>query len=160
MTPPENTLCYGNCLDWMARWDDAPVDLIYLAPPFNSNANYNLLYSRDSAGGAQTRAFADTWSWDAAAGERLARFEGATGGREVIQRRRGDEPGGLRAAIIVYWNTLKLGEAVFARRKADITVPADCLAHVSPLGWEYINLTGEYLWPGTNSRRATRKRLA
>ena len=77
MTPPENTLCYGDCLDWMARWDDATVDLIYLDPPFNSNANYNLLYSRDSAGGAQTRAFADTWSWDAAAGERLARFEGA-----------------------------------------------------------------------------------
>ena len=76
-TPPVDTLCYGDCLDWMARWDDATVDLIYLDPPFNSNASYNVLYARDSAGGAQTRAFADTWSWDAAAGERLARFEGA-----------------------------------------------------------------------------------
>ncbi len=75
--PPENTLCYGDCLDWMGRWDDATVDLIYLDPPFNSNASYNLLYSGDSAGGAQTRAFNDTWSWDAAAGERLSRFEAA-----------------------------------------------------------------------------------
>ena len=75
---PENTLCYGDCLDWMERWDDASVDLIYLDPPFNSNASYNLLYARDSAGGAQKRAFTDTWSWDAAAGERLERFEGAT----------------------------------------------------------------------------------
>ena len=75
--PPDDTLCYGDCLDWMGRWDDATVDLIYLDPPFNSNANYNVLYARDSAGGAQTRAFVDTWSWDAAAGERLARYEAA-----------------------------------------------------------------------------------
>ena len=74
---PENTLCYGDCLDWMQRWDDGSVDLIYLDPPFKSDANYNVLYAPDTAGGAQTRAFADTWSWDAAAGERLARYEGA-----------------------------------------------------------------------------------
>ena len=77
-TPPVNALCYGDCLDWMQRWDDATVDLIYLDPPFNSNATYNVLYASDSAGGAQTRAFNDTWSWDAAAGERLAMYEGAT----------------------------------------------------------------------------------
>ena len=76
-TPPVNALCYGDCLDWMQRWDDATVDLIYLDPPFNSNATYNVLYASDSAGGAQTRAFNDTWSWDAAAGERLALYEGA-----------------------------------------------------------------------------------
>ena len=75
--PPAGSLCYGDCLDWMARWDDATVDLIYLDPPFNSQASYNVLYARESAGGAQTRAFSDTWSWDAAAGERLERFEGA-----------------------------------------------------------------------------------
>ena len=77
-TLPVNALCYGDCLDWMQRWDDATVDLIYLDPPFNSNATYNVLYASDSAGGAQTRAFNDTWSWDAAAGERLAMYEGAT----------------------------------------------------------------------------------
>ena len=26
-------------------------------------------------------------------------------------------------------------------------VPPELLAHVSPLGWEHINLTGEYRWP-------------
>ena len=40
----------------------------------------------------------------------------------------------LLAAIIIYWNTLKLGEAVFARRKAGLAIPAEFLAHVSPLG--------------------------
>ena len=61
----------------------------------------------------------------------------------------------LLAAIIIYWNTLKLGEAVFARRKAGLEIPAEFLAHISPLGWEHINLTGEYRWPSAD-RRATR----
>ena len=57
----------------------------------------------------------------------------------------------LLAAIIIYWNTLKLGEAVFAKGKAGLELPAELLAHVSPLGWEHINLTGEYRWPRTDS---------
>ena len=61
----------------------------------------------------------------------------------------------LLAAIIIYWNTLKLGEAVFARGQAGIEIPDELLAHVSPLGWEHINLTGEYRWPGAE-RRAPR----
>ena len=52
------------------------------------------------------------------------------------------------AAIIIYWNTQKLSEAVFARQKAGLETPAEFLTHVSPLGWEHINLTGEYRWPG------------
>ena len=58
----------------------------------------------------------------------------------------------LLAAIVIYWNTLKLGEAVLAREKAGIATPAEFLAHVSPLGWEPINLSGEYRWPGTASQ--------
>ena len=58
----------------------------------------------------------------------------------------------LLAAIIIYWNTLKLGDAVFARRQAGLEIPGELLAHVSPLGWEHINLTGEYRWPGADHR--------
>ena len=61
----------------MARWDDATVDLVYLDPPFNSQATYNVLYAPGAAGDAQYRAFNDTWSWDAAAGERLERYRAA-----------------------------------------------------------------------------------
>ena len=50
---------------------------------------------------------------------------------------------------------LKLGDAVFARRQAGLEIPGELLAHVSPLGWEHINLTGEYRWPGAD-RRAPR----
>ena len=56
------------------------------------------------------------------------------------------------AAIIIYWNTLKLGEAVFTRKNAGLDVPTEFLAHVSPLGWEHLNLTGEYRWPRTGLR--------
>ena len=57
----------------------------------------------------------------------------------------------LLAAIIIYWNTVKLSDAVFAKRKAGLAIPTELLAHVSPLGWEHINLTGEYRWPRTGS---------
>ena len=56
------TLYYGDCLDWMGRWPDECVDLVYLDPPFNSKTNYNVLYAAESAGDAQMRAFTDTWA--------------------------------------------------------------------------------------------------
>ena len=71
-----NSLYYGDCLDWMGQWDDQTVDLIYLDPPFNSQADYNVLYGR-AAGGAQYRAFTDTWTWDSDAADRLSRYEAA-----------------------------------------------------------------------------------
>lgn len=44
---------------------DESVDLVYLDPPFNSRANYNVLFK--GAGGqksqAQAEAFQDTWEW-------------------------------------------------------------------------------------------------
>lgn len=44
---------------------DESVDLIYLDPPFNSQADYNVIF-RDQQGeqsGAQILAFTDTWKW-------------------------------------------------------------------------------------------------
>ena len=76
-----NALYFGDCLDWMHQWDDQSVDLIYLDPPFNSNTNYNILYSTAGGGQAQVRAFDDTWHWDTAAAERYAVYERASGRR-------------------------------------------------------------------------------
>ena len=50
-----NALYYGDCLDWMRRWDDQTVDLIYLDPSFNSSADYNMLYAAEGGGDAQFR---------------------------------------------------------------------------------------------------------
>jgi hypothetical protein len=44
------------------------------------------------------------------------------------------------------WNTVYLGRAVDALRRSGEEVPDALLAHVAPLGWQHINLTGDYLW--------------
>lgn len=77
--PDLDTLYYGDCLAWMKRWDDSSIDLIYLDPPFKSDANYNILFRNERGGDAQYRAFSDTWSWDEAAADRFAVFENAPG---------------------------------------------------------------------------------
>ncbi len=41
----KNKLYYGDNLDIMREYiDDESVDLIYLDPPFNSKASYNVLF--------------------------------------------------------------------------------------------------------------------
>ena len=49
----------------------------------------------------------------------------------------------------IYWNTVRLGEAVRQRKRARLPVEPELLAHISPLGWAHILLTGEYRWPRT-----------
>ena len=52
----------------------------------------------------------------------------------------------LVVAAIVLWNTVYLEHAVAALERQGTPVPAECLRHFSPLGWEHINLTGDYIW--------------
>ncbi len=61
-----NALYYGDNLDVLRESiASASVDLIYLDPPFNSNANYNVLFRSPAGAGsqAQIEAFEDTWEW-------------------------------------------------------------------------------------------------
>jgi len=70
MASNKNTLYYGDNLDVLRRYiRDTSVDLIYLDPPFNSNATYNVLFAEQdgSRAAAQIKAFGDTWQWDQAA---------------------------------------------------------------------------------------------
>jgi TnpA family transposase len=52
----------------------------------------------------------------------------------------------LLTAAIVYWNTVYLDQAVQHLRAEGVDVPDDLLAHIAPLGWEHIALTGDYVW--------------
>jgi hypothetical protein len=52
----------------------------------------------------------------------------------------------LVTAAIVLWNTVYLKQAVNALRGHDQGVDNALLQYLSPLGWEHINLTGDYLW--------------
>ena len=62
----ENTLYFGDNLKILRdHIRDKTVDLIYLDPPFNSKANYNVLFRspKGHESHAQITAFEDTWHW-------------------------------------------------------------------------------------------------
>ena len=52
----------------------------------------------------------------------------------------------LLTAAIVLWNTVYIERAVNALREQGQEIDDDHLQYLSPLGWEHINLTGDYLW--------------
>ena len=63
----KNQLYFGDNLDVLGRYvGDESVDLVYLDPPFNSNASYNVLFKEHDGtrAASQIRAFEDTWTWD------------------------------------------------------------------------------------------------
>ena len=62
----KNRLYFGDNLKILrSEIDDESVDLIYLDPPFNSNASYNVLFKEKTGeeSAAQITAFEDTWHW-------------------------------------------------------------------------------------------------
>ena len=66
----------------------------------------------------------------------------------------------LLTATIILWNTVYLDKAVKKLREQGAPANEGLLPHVAPLGWEHINLTGDYTWespsvdvPGLRSLR-------
>ncbi len=90
--PNPNRLYFGDNLDILREHvADESVDLIYLDPPFNSNATYNVLFRERSGeeSAAQITAFEDTWHWG---------WESETAFQDVVTR--GPEKvGSLLAAL-------------------------------------------------------------
>ena len=52
----------------------------------------------------------------------------------------------LVVAAIILWNTVYLERAVQALRDTGKNIDERLLSHLSPLGWEHVNLTGDYIW--------------
>jgi site-specific DNA-methyltransferase (adenine-specific) len=66
LAPPASRLFFGDNLDILReKIKDESVDLVYLDPPFNSQARYNVLFQSpvEEAASAQVGAFLDFWSW-------------------------------------------------------------------------------------------------
>jgi len=63
----KNQLFFGDNLEILqsGRIPVESVDLIYLDPPFNSSATYNVLFAEKTGekSAAQITAFEDTWQW-------------------------------------------------------------------------------------------------
>jgi hypothetical protein len=52
----------------------------------------------------------------------------------------------LLIAAIVYWNSTYMAEAVTHLRASGASISDDLLVHTSPVGWEHIALSGDFLW--------------
>ncbi len=88
-----NRLYYGDNLEVLRTFDNECVDLIYLDPPFNSNANYNVLFKSKTGEGAdaQITAFEDTWHWNDKAEDAFDQVmrSGLSGASELLRAMRG-----------------------------------------------------------------------
>jgi DNA modification methylase len=63
----KNQLYYGDNLSVLRDYiADESVDLVYLDPPFNSRADYNVLFAEKDGtrSSSQITAFEDTWEWN------------------------------------------------------------------------------------------------
>lgn len=59
-----NKLYFGDNLEVLRKIGNEAVNLIYLDPPFNSKATYNILYKSPVGADSQRKAFEDTWRWE------------------------------------------------------------------------------------------------
>jgi hypothetical protein len=62
-------------------------------------------------------------------------------------------------AAIVYWNSTYLADAVQHLRAQGKPVPDALLAHTSPLTWEHINFSGDFLWDRAAATAGHRRQL-
>ncbi|CBJ90455.1 transposase (fragment) [Xenorhabdus nematophila ATCC 19061] len=52
----------------------------------------------------------------------------------------------LITAAITLWNTVYIENAINLLKRKGLHLNTQLLSHLSPLGWEHINLTGDYIW--------------
>jgi site-specific DNA-methyltransferase (adenine-specific) len=167
LTPGIDTLFFGDNLTILRNEiEDESVDLIYLDPPFNSNANYNVLF-KSPAGDesqAQIEAFDDTWHWTDTA-ERA--FD------DVINSGNSDAAEMLRAMrAFLKENDMMAYLAMMAVRLIElhrVLKPTGSLyLHCDPTASHYLKLlldavfggerfTNEIIWRRTGSHGGSRK---
>ena len=93
-----------------------------------------------------------------AAAARAGAVAGGSIEDSVLRVERTETPGPRFAARLPPCRTGPLTLVADLYRRMPAARPGELLAHVSPLGWEHINLTGEYRWPGADPS-GTAKRL-
>ncbi len=157
-----NQLYFGDNLDVLRQHvPDASVDLIYLDPPFNSNATYNVLFRERSGeqSAAQITAFEDTWHWGIEA-ERTFHELVTTGPKKVA-----DLMQALRAFLgrndVTAYLTMMAIRLVELHRVLQPT--GSLYLHCDPTASHYIklvldavfgprNFRNEIIWKRTNAR--------
>ena len=83
-------------------------------------------------------------------GGRCSSIEGEIRGRTFENQSFRASGLSLITATIIHWNTVYLNRVVQRLRAQGATVSDDLLAHVAPLGWEHVGLTGDYVWSASD----------
>jgi site-specific DNA-methyltransferase (adenine-specific) len=147
----KNKLYYGDNLNIMREHiPDESIDLIYLDPPFNSNATYNVLFGEQNGtkSGAQIEAFDDTWHWGIEA-------EGAY--RELIERadKLSDLIGALRTFLgindMMAYLTMMAPRLVEMHRALKPT--GSIYLHCDPTASHYLKLLLDVIFGAKHFRR-------
>ena len=146
-----NQLYFGDNLDILRQHvADESVDLIYLDPPFNSNATYNVLFrersGEDSA--AQITAFDDTWRWG---------LESELAYQEVITEQAG-KVGELLAAMRAFLgqNDMMAYLTMMAQRMVELhrvlKSTGSIYLHCDPTASHYLKLMMDAIFGASNFR--------
>ena len=161
-----NQLYFGDNLDVLREHiPDESVDLIYLDPPFNSNATYNVLFRERSGeeSAAQITAFEDTWQWS---------LDTERAYREVVKD--GDKLGELLQAFRVFLgqNDVMAYLTMMAQRLAELRrvlkSTGSIYLHCDPTASHYLkllmdavfgleNFRTEIAWKRTSAHNDTRQ---
>jgi len=172
MTKP-NALYYGDNLNWLRNHDIFPnnsVDLIYLDPPFNSDADYNVIFNEPSGeqSQAQIQAFDDTWGWDKESCAIALKDLGMAGGKpEVVDyinwvANRGD---GFSKSTAAYLSMMAIRLIELRRVLNDKgaiylhcdTAASHYLKNVMDVIFGATNFRSEIIWRRTGSNSAAKR---
>ena len=164
-----NKLYYGDNLEVLrdtTAFPDASVDLIYLDPPFNSNAGYNVLFRDQSGSGADAsmEAFDDTWTWGDASRGALLDIQAGTNVplsvmMEAMHKAVGENP------LMAYLAMMAVRLVELHRVLKDT---GSLYLHCDPTASHYLKLVmdavfgaenyqAEIIWRRTNARSTTGK---
>ena len=146
-----NHLFFGDNLDILRQHiADESVDLIYLDPPFNSNATYNVLFRERSGeeSAAQITAFDDTWRWS---------LESELAYQDVVTRQ-GGKVGELLAAMRAFLgqNDMMAYLTMMAQRMVElhrVLKPTGSIyLHCDPTASHYLKLLMDAVFGADNFR--------
>ena len=146
-----NVLYYGDNLDILRHHiPSESIDLIYLDPPFNSKADYNVLFREKSGerSAAQIKAFSDFWHWDNAAEETYKEIIETcpdTVATMVSALRQGIGSNDMMAYLVMM--TLRLAEL---RRKLKPT--GSLYLHCDPTASHYLKIVMDTVFGAKNFR--------
>ena len=147
-----NHLYFGDNLNILRQHiADESVDLIYLDPPFNSNATYNVLFRERSGeeSAAQITAFDDTWRWS---------MESELAYQDVVTQQ-GGKVGELLAAMRAFLgqNDMMAYLTMMAQRMVElhrVLKPTGSIyLHCDPTASHYLKLLMDAIFGTANFRR-------